>query len=36
MLGSIMTPWFQRWHQQEANAYVAQILVKKRLMDGAQ
>jgi hypothetical protein len=34
MLGSIMTPRFKRWHEQEANEYAAQILAKKRLMNG--
>ncbi len=32
LLGSIMTPWFKRWHRQE---YVAQVLAKKRIMEGA-
>jgi hypothetical protein len=35
MLGSIMTPWFKRWHQQQANEFAALVLAKKRIMEGA-
>jgi hypothetical protein len=36
MLGSIMTPWFKQWHQQQANEYLAQVLAKKRIMESTQ
>jgi hypothetical protein len=31
MLGSIMTPWFKHWHEQEANALWRARMIESRI-----